>query len=151
MFVVNYRLGESEGSYCTLATFPSDSLSLSPSSPTSPLSIEKSKKQIRQHHQRLPYELTKFQRNMSFTNNNNNSSSSCSSSTTSSTSVMSNASAATALRMRQMAFNMATPNRPHPQWRCDRQSYHPVPPTSYHHYGAANRYMQRNYKNVLTV
>lgn len=118
---VCYRLGESEGSYCTLATFPSDSSSSSPS-PTSPtLSVEKSKKPLRN---RMPYEVTKYQRNNPFAG----------------TTPMS------ALRMRQMSFNIGTPNRP--QWRCDRQSY-PMPPTPYH-YGA-NRYMQRNYKNVLTV
>lgn len=122
---VCYRLGESEGSYCTLATFPSDSSSSSSasSSPTSPtLAVDKYKKQIRN---RMPYELTKYQRNTPFAGTTPVSS----------------------LRMRQMGFAGLAPNRP--QWRCDRQTY-PMPPTPYH-YGAANRYMQRNYKNVVTV
>lgn len=123
---VCYRLGESEGSYCTLATFPSDPSS-PPSSPISPI-IEKSKKPVRNY--RASYELTKYRNNMAF-------------STT-------GTSSASTLRMRQMGFNIAA-NRPHPQWRCDRQTNYPIPPSPYHHYGAANRYIHRNYKNVLTV
>lgn len=122
---VCYRLGESEGSYCTLATFPSESSSAS----SSPTPSEKKKLlrspryngivptavPVHQQHMRSPAYLQSPSPNP--------------------------------LRMRQLSFNMT--QRPHPGWRCDR--HYPTAPPLYHQPYNTHRYMQRNYKNILTV
>lgn len=131
---VCYRLGESEGSYCTLATFPSESSSSSssslsesstpsPSPPTSPMQ-EKSRRMLRQQ-QRLPSDGALRHRNNSIHSQL--------------------ASQRVKPVPRDLSFNFHQ-NRPH--WRCDGPPF-PLPPSFYSrnmHYNTA-----RHYKSILRV
>lgn len=125
---VCYRLGESEGSYCTLATFPSDSSSESssstpsPSPPVTPLQ-EKPKKVQKPTHQRY--------NSLDYPNKYRNHSNM----------------AVSSLRVkpspREMNFNF-NPNRP--MYRCDGPPY-PLTPAFYRNMN----YNRTHYKNVCRV
>ncbi|KAK4872944.1 hypothetical protein RN001_014973 [Aquatica leii] len=131
---VCYRLGESEGSYCTLATFPSESSSSSessnsssplPSPPTTPTQ-EKSRRTQLMRHQRIPVDGTIKNRNFSFTSSN----------------------AVASLRSKPLSREMSFNYQNRPPWRCDSAPF-PLPPAIYRTYN--NSYNTRQYKNVVKV
>ncbi|KAK5640206.1 hypothetical protein RI129_011017 [Pyrocoelia pectoralis] len=135
---VCYRLGESEGSYCTLATFPSDSSSSSsesstsssplPSPPTTPTQEKSRRTQLmRQQQQRVGMDTSIKNRNLNFSSSN----------------------VVASLRSKPLPREMSFiyPNRH--AWRCDPAPF-PLPsPTFYRTYN--NSYNSRQYKNVLKV
>ncbi|XP_017781240.1 PREDICTED: protein BTG1-like [Nicrophorus vespilloides] len=134
---VCYRLGESEGSYCTLATFPSESSSEcsspSPSPPTTPLQ-DKSRR-VRQlrpltHHLTIPLTPTMDTPKHHRYHHSNNA-------------------PVTPLRIkpvsRELSFNMHHQNRP--PWRCEGPPF-PVPQAIYRNMTYNNT---RHYKNILRV
>lgn len=124
---VCYRLGESEGSYCTLATFRSESSSSESSSPSpSPPSTPVQEKTRRMRHVRPPPSINDHLRHRYNQNNL----------------------PITPLRLkplpRDLSFSMHHQNH-RTQWHCEPQSL-PVPQM----YRNMN-YNTRHYKNILRV
>jgi len=134
---VCYRLGESEGSYCTLATFPSEISSSSsecsnsssplPSPPTTPTQEKSRRLQLlRQQQQRISIDGTIKHRNFSFNSSH----------------------AVASLRSKPVSREMSFNYQNRSPWRCDPAPF-PLPPAIYRNYN--NNYNTRQYKNVLKV
>ncbi|KAL3284092.1 hypothetical protein HHI36_018260, partial [Cryptolaemus montrouzieri] len=129
---VCYRLGESEGSYCTLATFPSDSSSSSsssesasssptPSPPSTPTQ-EKTRRLQKSNHQRYSIDFHNKYRNHSNV-------------------------ATPPLRAKNLPRDIHYFNPNRPMYRCDGPPY-PMTPAFYRNMNYNSR---NHYKNILRV
>lgn len=135
---VCYRLGESEGSYCTLATFPLDSSSSCsesstsssplPSPPSTPTQ-ERSRRTQFMHQQqyRVAMEMSVKNRNLNFSSSN----------------------VAASLCSKPLSREMSFTYSNRHAWRCDPAPFSLPSPTFYRTYN--NSYNSRQYKNVLKV